>query len=197
MSGLRITTGPATEPVVLAEARDHCRIDSSDEDGLLAGYIIAAREHCERETGRLFMTQSLQLTFDGDWPACMRTGDAMILLPMPPAVSVASIQYVDTAGTTQTLAADQYRFTQGDLFGAIKPAYGVTWPTVRSQDDAITVAFTAGYGSNPGDVPAAIRQAILLLVAHWFNNREAVAIGQFTELPLAVASLLNGYRTYW
>ncbi len=196
MSSLRITTGPALDPVSLMEAKAHCRVDTDEDDGLLAGYILAARDHIEKETGRALLTQTLQLKLDGDWPvdSC---GNDRIELPRPPSASVSSITYVDTAGATQTLAGDQYQFTLGDLYAYVRPAYGVAWPAVRDQADAITVNYIAGYGSNPGDVPASLRQAVMLMVGHLYENREAVTQGQMTETPLAVDRLLRSFLTYW
>lgn len=200
MSSLRVTTAPTFEPVTLAEARAHVRIDGGEQDGLLAGYLIAARQFCERDLGRALAAITLQLTLDHDWP-CDRWGRPCIALPQPPATAVSLVQYVDTNGTTQTLASNQYLFSYGDTFGLIVPAFGVTWPTVRDQIDTITVAFTAGYGSNPGDTPEPIRQAILLLVGTYFDNREGstISAGRVTDaiLPLGVDTLLAPYRTYW
>lgn len=196
MSSLRITTGPSLDPVSLQEAKDHLRVDSTDEDGLIVGYILAARDYVEREIGRSLINRTLQLKIDSDWPVDCN-GNDRIELPKPPAVSVSSITYIDTAGNAQTLASDQYQFTQGDLYGYVRPAYGVSWPAVRDQADAITVTYVAGYGSNPGDVPHSIRQAILLMVAHFYENREAVTTATMNEAPLAVNALLANHRTYW
>lgn len=196
MSSLRVTVAPALDPILLAEAKAQCRIDTSDEDGLLAGFIIAAREHCEDETGRAFITQTMELKLDFDWPID-RCGNDCIVLPRPPhkTGAIESITYIDTNGVEQTLDASQYLFSEGDIFGCVRPAYGVTWPIVRDQVDAITVTFVAGYGSNPGDVPEPIRQAVRLMIGHFNENREAVSAGQ--ETPLAVERLLRKYLTNW
>jgi uncharacterized phiE125 gp8 family phage protein len=61
----------------------------------------------------------------------------------------------------------------------------------------VTVRFVAGYGANPGDVPEPLRQAMLLLIGHYYENREAVAAGTLTELPFAVASLVFPFRVFY
>lgn len=186
--GLTVVTPPTADPVSLAEAKAHCRISGSDEDGLLAGYLMAARSHAETYLGRALATQTLQLALDGDWP-CDR-----IALPRPPLQSVTSITYSDTAGATQTLAADQYRVDSTAHQGFIERAYGVTWPAVRDQARTIVVTYVAGYTQ----IPEPIRAAILLLVGHFYENREAVIVGQApTELPLGVDSLLFPYRVFY
>lgn len=200
MGGKVLTQAPALDPVSLAEARAHCRITEPDEDGLLAGYLLAARQYVERDTGRVLITQRWCYTLDRGWPsawdgACYRT---RIVLPITPLQSVVSIQYVDVDGATQTLAANQYRVIKERLFGYVEPAFGVSWPAVRDQSDAITVMVDAGYGTNPGDVPEPIRQAMLLMIANWHENREAVITGTIVaEMPLGVEALLFPYRVFY
>lgn len=200
MGGKVLTQAPTTDPVSLAEAKAHCRITSTDEDGLLAGYILAARQHVERDTGRVLISQRWVYTIDRCWPSawdglCYRT---RIVVPITPLQSVVSIQYVDTDGSTQTLASNQYRVIKDRMFGYVEPEFGVSWPAVRAQSDAITVTVEAGYGANPGDVPEPIRQAMLLLIGQWHENREAVITGTIVaEMPLGVEALLFPFRVFY
>lgn len=205
--GLTLVTPPAAEPVSLAEAKAHCRITHPDEDGLIAGYLMAARAHAEVYTRRAFVTQTWDLKLDDGWPRQIRASTTArscayrVDLPKAPAQSITSISYVDTDGTLQTLAADQYRLLRANQErdeAAVEPAYGVTWPSVRQQGETITVRFVCGYDAVLNPFPEPIRQAILLLVQHWNENREAVVIGTIVnELPLAVESLLFPYRLFY
>jgi uncharacterized phiE125 gp8 family phage protein len=203
MSSLTLVAGSTVEPVSLAEAKAQCRVTASDEDGLIAGYLLAARSYCEDYVRRSFATVTRQLTLDGNWPTvfdqCNVSRHTRIVLPRPPAQSIVSVAYVDTTGTPQTLASNQYQFSTGDICGYIDQAYGVIWPTVRQQPDAITVQWIAGYGANPSNLPEPIRQAILMLTAHFFQNREAVVGTEARvtpiELPFAVDALLSRYQT--
>lgn len=186
--GLIVTVPPTAEPLSLAEAKAHCRVYGADDDGLLAGYIMAARAHAEVYTRRALMTQTLALTIDGGWP------DDQIVLPKPPLQSVSSITYTDTTGAVQTLAADQYRVDATSHEGTIERAYGVTWPSVRDQSRTIVVTYVTGYTQ----IPEPIRQALLLMVGHFYENREAVIVGQApAELPLGVDALLFPYRVFY
>lgn len=162
--GLTITP-PELEPVTVDEMRDHLRIDSTDEDGLIAGMISAAREACEVYTHRQFMQTTLVYTADY---FCRK-----IELPRPPLVSVQAVKYLDTDGTLQTLATSQYRVITDSLIGFIQPAFGVSWPAVYSVSNAVTVEYTAGYGDAIEDVPNKIRQAIKLMAADLFERRES------------------------
>lgn len=196
--GLSLVTGPTQEPVTLSEAKAHCRIAISDDDGLLAGYILAARVYLEETSGRAFLSQTWDYIIDHDWPWFLDLDTnrhiRQIQIPKAPLQSVTSITYVDTDGATQTLASNQYVVDEAPTIGRIYPAYSVQWPTVRCQPEAITVRFVAGSASTHD----AIRQAILLLVGHWYENRETVVIGQApAEMPMAVSALIAPYRVYY
>jgi uncharacterized phiE125 gp8 family phage protein len=188
---LNLVTPPSAQPVDLVEAKSQCRIDVDDDDALVSGYIEAATTHVENVTNRQLITATWELTLDY-WPMS-------IDIPRAPLQSVVSVQYVDTAGTTTTLATNQYRWraTSGPFAarGNITRNYGVSWPSLYDVSDPVIVRFTAGYGTSGADVPAPLRQAILMLVAHWYINREAVgAVGE--EIALAFDALVGPYRTF-
>ena len=204
--GLTVVTGPASEPVSLAELKTHCRQPQTYEDGLLAGYLLAARTHVETYLRRALVTQTWDYTLD-DWPTysyringLVRQG-YRIILPKPPAQSITSINYVDTSGATQVLAADQYRVLdinqeRGEAY--VEQAYGVTWPSIREQAQAVTVRFVCGYDNAVNPFPDSIRQAILLLAGGWAENREAVNVGNIVnEMPFGVEALLFPYRIFY
>lgn len=187
---LSLVTGPTLEPVSLLEAKEHCRVSISDDDGLLAGYLIAARDFAEGFIGRKLMTQTWDVRLDW-FPSCIE-------VPIGPLQSVTYIQYVDTAGATQTLSSAVYQVDASSLVARIAPAYQQTWPTIRDQMNAVTLRVVVGYGSNPGDVPESIRQAILMLVGHWYENRETINVGNITgEIPFSARALLWPNRVFY
>ena len=186
-----IVTKPTFDPVTLSEALAHCRVDNSDDDGLLVNYILAARQYLEDMCGLCFATQTIDATLDCEWPE-------VIQLPRAPAQSITSISYVDTAGATQVLASNQYVAALKRYVPTIAPAYGIAWPAVRDQTDAVTVRYVAGFGATPSDTPEALRQALLLLVGHWYENREAVVVGtSVVDMPKAVDALVAPYRRFY
>lgn len=182
------TSAPATTPVSLTEAKAHCRVDDSNSDTVLTALIAAATDHMDGWSGvlgRALVTQTWQQDFDGFAADGLR-------LPLGPAASVSSVTYYDADNAQQTLSADVYRlFTD-----AIGPYVGLKpdqdWPNAYSRPDAVRVTYVAGAAAS--DVPAAIKTAMLLLIGHWFENREAVAVGTATVLPLSVDVLLAPYR---
>lgn len=178
MYGLRVITGPAAEPITLAEARLQCRINHTLEDASLASYILSARQYLEAITGRAFLTQTLDLTID-DFPV------GAIDLPRGPVVSITSIGYLDTAGDSQVIAS--YILDGQSWPPRLAPAYGATWPQTRGTAGCVTIRFVAG----ESQAPAPIRQAMLLAVSHWNEHREAP-----TDNP-AIHALIAPYRMNW
>lgn len=205
MSGSTLVAAPATEPVTVEEARSQSRLSGCSDDGLVAGYLLAARELAEERTGRVLVTQTWTETFDREWPRMGHVDRHLgiwprrrILLKRPPLQAVVSITYVDTTGATQTLDPSQYQVGRFELVGAIEPAFAVCWPAVRCQMDAISVQYTAGYA---GSIPETIRQAILLLAGHFYENRSATVISatrmSVSELPIGVDALLARHWVPW
>lgn len=187
---LVLDTPPASEPITTAEAKSHLRVDISDDDTLIDSLVTAARVHVENITRRQLITATWVESFD-----CFPDNRyCPIYLSKPPLASVSSIEYVDTDGNTTTWSSSNYRVDTASQPGRITPAYNEDWPTdVRDVTNAVSITYVAGYGSAT-DVPGPIRSAILLLVAHWYENREAVVIGATVkELPIAVDHLLSDY----
>lgn len=192
---LSLVTAPTHEPVSLDEAKQHLRVDVSDEDALIQTLIEAAREHVETYTGRALITQTWDLKLDA-FPC----SGSVITLPKPPVTSITSISYVDTSGDSQTWSSSLW---DEDLPSGpkaqparIAPAYAESYPSTRGQMNAVTIRFVCGYGS-AGAVPRSIRAGMLLLIGHWYQNREAVVVGVgmgAVAVPDAVDALLWPYR---
>lgn len=182
-----LVTRPAVEPISLTEAKLHLRVDISNDDSLIQALILAAREMTEDILRRALITQTWDCILD-EFP----DGDE-IVLPLPPLQSVASITYKDQDGDESTFSADDYIVNTDAEPGKVVLAYGASWPsTSLYPTGAVTVQFVAGYGDASTDVPQKYRQAMLLLIAHWYENREAIATTGAVpkEIPLAVESLL-------
>lgn len=180
-----IVTSPTIEPVFLEDAKDHLRVDGTDEDTLISDLIVVAREWCEGYQNRAYLTQTWKLVLD-DWP------DDYIRIPKPPLQSVTHVKYIDSAGTQSTWSSSLYIVDTASRPGRIVPAYSQTWPSVTLQPiNAIEVQFVAGFGDSLDDVPARVKHAIKLIVGHLYENRESTAIQRLHEVPMAVYSLLG------
>lgn len=176
-STLKRTVAPTVEPVSVASLKQHSRLgDVADEDLVLTKYLLAAREMVETDTQRALCTQTWQLQM-GQFPCGGVNGYDFpfinaIELRICPVASVSSIYYVASDGTSTLWPSSNYIVNTSSEPGRVTLAYGATWPTVRNQENAVTVTFVSGYGAAT-DVPERACQAIRLLAAEWVISREA------------------------
>lgn len=182
----QLTTAPTDEPVTVTEAKTHGRISGSADDTWLTAAIKAARQKVEAEIGRALITQTWTAYLDG-----FPIGD--IRLPRPRAIAIASVKYIDVNGDQQTLSSSVYQLDSKSEPARFGLAYNQTWPSTRDQMNAVEIAYTCGYG-NAAAVPEAIKHAILLIVAHLYEHREAVNDFQLHEIPMGAQFLLDPYR---
>jgi uncharacterized phiE125 gp8 family phage protein len=175
-----VTVAPASEPITLALAKQQCRVEDTTEDDLIGGYVAAARAHAEAYCNTPLVSRTITAKCDDfcDFAA----------FPLGPLASVISVSYVDTDGANQTLATSVYEVRSDGLDVSLVLKYNQVWPSIR-YGSRITVTAVAGYT----DVPDDIIHAILLLVAHWYQNREAVGDG-VSILPMGVDALLCNHR---
>lgn len=170
-ANVRVIVQPTVEPVSLAEAKTHLRVDHDDEDTHIDGLLLAARIHCEKVARRAFTTRTLRATVDG-WPA-----DGVIELAYPPLQSISSVEIRRADGTTEVVNPVDYVVDTDSEPGRLFPALGASWPSATLRQLAgLAIEYVAGYGT-AADVPQTYKMAILLLVGHWFENREAVVAG--------------------
>ena len=189
---------PASEPVSLAQAKAWLRLDTDDEDDLVQALIVAARSIVESVTGRALIAQTWRLTRDA-WPDTFAIngffGAADIALDMPlPFAPVASIDIVSVIGddgTAQIIAANTYALV--DPPDAARIVFIAAPPTPTRSVAGIQIDVIVGYGA-AADVPQPLRQAILMLVARWFENRGDVQEQAPSDLRGAARGLVEPYR---
>ena len=182
---LRVTVPPVLEPVTLDEAKAQCRVDGTADDTFITGLIGRAREYVEKLDWRACLTQTLELWLPR-WP-CDK-----IVLPRPPLASVTSVEYYDTDDVKYTLDPAIYYVNAIAEPGEIVLRYNQTWPTTTLRDyNAVCVTYVAGWTA-AANVPKTIKQAVLLVIGHWYENREASTVGAVSrEIELGVRALIN------
>jgi uncharacterized phiE125 gp8 family phage protein len=186
---LVLTSGPAVEPVTLAEAKAHLRVDGSAEDTLIASLIVTSRLHIEAALGLALITQSWSFFLDA-WPA-----RSQVPLPVRPVQSIAAVKLYAADESVTVVPADTYLLDGAGSPPRLVRRGNLAWPTPAKVANGIEIAFVAGYGDAAANVPPPIRHAILLLVAHWHEHREPIAIGApGAPVPPTVSELLQPYR---
>lgn len=189
---LDIVTQPAVEPLTTTDAKAHLRVDSSSEDTLIASYVTAARSYYEQAIWRALVTQTWAMRLE-QWP----DGECMVL-PKPPLQSVTSIVYTDSDGTAHTMPTSDYIVYAQDP-GRIWLAFNASWPSATLRPGpSIVITFVAGYGV-AADVPEIDKQAIRLLLGHFYENRESVIAVpgiSLAQLPMAVQSIVHMRRSW-
>lgn len=189
-----VVTAPASEPVTLAEAKSHLRLEIGDDDADVNRLIAAARLWAEEYCWRGFVTQVWELV-DEQFPndSCLPVAREGFKLPRGNLVSVASVKYIDVNGVEQTLAGSEYTVDTVSEPGRVRRAYGKSWPSYRSQWDAVRIRYTVGWSG--ANVPAPIKQALLLLIAQMYENRVPEVTGTIiSKVGFAVEALLQPYR---
>lgn len=189
---LVLLTAPEKEPIPLNVAKQHIRVDFDADDLLIEQYTAAARRYLEIDyMRRVLITQQWELTLD-HFPH----GDT-ITIPLPPLQGVDEFSYVDHAGTPHIVPPDTYAVDTKSERGRLVMLAGCFPSVCLYPVNAVSLKFTAGYGSNPEDVPQHIRSAILLLIGDLYESREDTAIAQgvsITQIPNGIASLLSSER---
>jgi uncharacterized phiE125 gp8 family phage protein len=187
-------------PVSVAEARRFARVDSSEDDPLLETLIESATEFVRAMTGRQFVAAGFKLTLRA-FPA---VDSGILRFPVSPVIEVQSVKYRDRDGALHTLLADMdYLVDTAAEPATVEPIK--KWPSTGDYPDAVQIEFRAGYadgGGSPADlaenVPSRAKVAIMALVAHWYENREATDLANRnltrTEVPLHVSRLLRSLR---
>jgi uncharacterized phiE125 gp8 family phage protein len=179
--GLRLITPPAIEPVTLQEAKDHLRINTTDNDAKINMIIRSAREYVETFLSRALIEQTWDFYIDS-FPI-----DGDIQIPKPPLIAVNSLSYFDPQGVQTLVDPADYYVDNVSEPGWIVRAGGFSWPTTLAAINAVVVRFRGGYvtADSPPQpaVPFDIKAAILLTIGAQYEHREDVVLTQ-TALPL-------------
>lgn len=212
-----LVTGPTSEPVTLADLKNWARVSTTADDDLLAAVLTAARLHVEEITGRALITQTwdyfldyfpygglypLRYTYGSPYAAMVPryslafpSGDLSI--PRHPVQSVTYLKYVADDGTLTTLDPSFYQVDLNRIPARILPSYGNIWPVARAVPNAVNVRYVAGFGNTRDLVPAPLSQAIKVLAATMYEQREAHVEAALQAVPLVFDRLIDQYKVFW
>ena len=182
---LVLTSPPGVAPVSLAAAKAHLKVDDKSEDKLIEEFIAAAVRRIELETALALVSQKWKFYRDC-WPS-----GAILQIPITPVQSIDGIKVRTSAGK---LLVDEkfYEVDTASSQARIRALSGFLYPAPRL--NAVEISLTAGFGDAGENVPAPLRQAVLMLVAHWFENREGHGEKTRAGMPVEVRDLLAPWR---
>lgn len=179
-----LTTPPALEPVSLSEAKAHLRVGHGDEDDLIGKLIVAARRHLEQQTGLAFITQGWSC-FRDSWP-----DENAVMLPVAPVQAISDVKVYGEDDNASTIDPAHYFLDNVSRPPRLMLRGSRIWPAPGRSGNGIEIRVTAGFGSAASDVPQPLREAMLLLVAHWYAHRgDGEARG-----PLGLEALIDAFR---
>ena len=178
----------ATNPLfTTAEAKDFLKVDTNADDTLIDNLIKAATQSCEIYTNRYFL-DTLVTQYADKWADIEN-------LYKSPVSSITHIKYYDSDDSLQTLAGTVYLLDEVSQPARIGLKPNQSYPNIANRINAIEVKYTVGYGTAASSVPEAIRQAVLITIGNFYENRQSVITGRIaTELPLSSQYLLNQYK---
>ncbi len=217
----RLVTAPSIEPLTLAEAKSHLRLEESFDDTTVMALIVSARQYIEKACWRGLLVQQWELaqpSFRGEdkneelqpyvagisQPYPYQSNRIHPYLELPkghlsetPAVV---ITYLDPNGASQTLSAAAYVVEGGGVGGIdtqcgrvwLNTNGGYSWPDVLSRFDAVKVNYKVGW-ETAAKVPGPIKQAVLLLISQMYEYRSPELTLQTFPLKFAVDSLIAPY----
>jgi uncharacterized phiE125 gp8 family phage protein len=177
---------PSAEPWSVAEAKAYLRVEHGDDDAIIAALIAAARGHVEALTRRALLVQRWRFVLDA-WPA-----NGRLSLRMGPLRSVIAARVFDVANNAHGI--DVATFVVDAAANIIaSPCWSLPLPGRAAAGIELDVEL--GYGATASDVPDALRHAIRMLVAHWYDNRGVAAAGAAAAmLPGGLNALIAPYR---
>ena len=188
----KLITAAASEPLQVEEVKTHARIFIANDDLYIKNLITLAREYCETICNRALLTSTWELYLRSFPPS------DTIYIPKGQLQAVNSLTYYDVSSNPATFSSALYDVDTVSEPGCLRLGYQRVWPIlVLRPTNAVVLNFTAGWTSAAA-VPMQIKQAMLLLAAHWYENREAIIVGRTTtissELKYTVDALLANWR---
>jgi uncharacterized phiE125 gp8 family phage protein len=187
MKTYQVITPASTYPISLSEAKSHLKVDTNADDTYIESIIKAATQLSEEYTNRFFIDTVIE--------QYASSFEELETLFKSKVSAVAHVKYYDSDNSLQTLSASVYDAQLNYEPSQIQLVDGQSFPDITKRNDAVLVRYTVGYGSAASDVPEIIKQAILLTIGNFYQNRNSVVIGRIaTELPLNVKWLLDTYK---
>ena len=187
MRAYKVVTPATSNPLTLTEAKTHLKVDTTADDTFITNLIKSATSSAQEYTNRFFIATTIQ-QYGDKW-------EDISNLFKSPVASVTHVKYVDPDGTLQTLSTNVYFVDDVNKPARIGLKPNQSFPEIIDRLNAIYVEYVVGIAAGPDEVDEGIRQALLLTIGNWYQNRQAVVTGTIaTELPMNAKFLLDQYK---
>lgn len=188
MVKVEILQQPTLEVITIDEVKDQLKIEDNEEDSLLLQYLETATVHAEDYAGIYIRTRPIKFWFD-DFPS------VDLKLYASPITAITKVEYYDTANVLTEYTLSDVDFDK--FSGKVRPVFGKSWPSVYERYNAVGIEATSGF--TQATLPTPIKQAVLMLVGHFYENREATSsriADSSRELQFSFKALLDPYRRH-
>ena len=189
---LELVDAPLITPITIEEVKAQLRVEHDDDDTILTRLIDVAVAYTDVRgaLGQAMITQKWAQWINANPPQ-------NVSLILGPVQDVTAIKYYDTDGVLQTDDINNYQVFGTDFATVISPKDSFTWPVSQQRSDAIKIEYEIGYGDEITSVPQTIRHALMLLIGHWYDNREQTGVDELSNIPFGYEEMLNLHRNCW
>lgn len=189
---LEIVDAPLITPITIEEVKAQLRVEHDDDDTILTRLIDVAVAYTDVRgaLGQAIITQKWAQWINANPPQ-------NVSLILGPVQNVTAVKYYDTDGVLQTDDVNNYQVFGTDFATVISPKDSFTWPVSQQRSDAIKIEYEIGYGDEITSVPQTIRHALMLLIGHWYDNREQTGVDELSNIPFGYEEMLNLHRNCW
>lgn len=189
---VELIDAPAITPVTVAEVKEQLRVEHTDDDALITRLIAAAVAYTDVKgsLGHAMISQKW-----GQWVGANPSQSVRLILG--PVIQVNAVKYYDVDNVLQTDTLSNYEVIGTSFSSYVSPASGFAWPVTAQRPDAIRMEYTIGYGGATTDVPETIRHALMLLIGHWYDNRENSGYDELSNIPFGYDAMIGMHRRCW
>ncbi len=182
---------PISDAAVPVEAfKAHLRLGSGfgpddTQDAVLASFLRAAIAAVEARTGKILLQREFSTTVS-EWRS-----DEMFVMPAAPVADVTAVERVSRDGQRSVVSSAVYWLERDSQTPKLR-ATGSTLPPVPA-NGSVVITFMAGFAPDWGGVPADLRQAVLMLAAHYYEYRHDTGLSNGC-MPFGVSSLIERFK---
>ncbi len=192
----KVSNYTGTEPISLSVAKDFLKVSDSADDTYITELIEVAREIIEKETNTVLVEHEVT-EYRRQFPTVAPYEIQLQFSGVIPDGETVTFRYKTASDTTSTLTqGTDFLVSQYNGVLSLTPMGTDSWPTdLYIETDSIVIAYKV---EPQGQTPLPLKQAMRLLICHFYDDRSAVAFTKdAVELPLGYQRLISTYKNYF